>query len=785
MIVPVLSLLATQSLELVYHSDIEGRLAVPLCAKTGTAAPDFAALVGAIEAAREEARMSGGIEPVVLLGGDEIGPDLFVRSMLKLDEMEGARRIATILKRASYDAVAIGNHDLELDLERLDRFAAALHEQKMPIVSTNLECDTSRNPFCAHLLRELVIERESVKIGVLAVLSPKIMTSIPAANREHLTISDPLPAVRDGVQRLRAAGANVVVLMVQLKSGAAGSAELRELLIGLGEMEGPDVVMSSGLAHADGVGATRLVRQDGAAPLVGSSIGAAGVTRVRMLLGEGVRARVDAFFEPSHRLRRDEKTAELLAPEVARYCERYGRTISPGPVKARLERDDFVRYALAVMRRSASAEVAMINVGFVKPEPFPIEGELTRAELLRAIPYHATLGTARMMGGALGELLKPALGNARVAILGAELVDGKVKINGRPLDAAREYTLATIPFVADGGDEILPVGSISLELDDEIDVRDLVEKFLESGTALEDGDPTIDAETDFGPPASQRLLVVGLADLGLDLSTTSISNDETSSDPRLTRAAQRAIKAELGLVMQLRHPWHENDTKLGAKFGYARTEAEGTEPVSAETDDLLLLSTIYSFRGFHPWLGSDSIFLPEPYLRGLLESELTVPEVTDSQARGWRHAELSVTSGALFTFLAKLKLRLGAGARKELGASASAATIEERDAARARFMLEAGATLDPIVISKLGDAPIKVEAGGEYFLLEPDQSPEQQVRASAKLSIPLVPLLFLTAGVELFGVERRPAETAPRAWAYSIDSTLGIRVHLDGAHQSL
>ncbi|MBI4821457.1 MAG: hypothetical protein HY791_34675 [Deltaproteobacteria bacterium] len=783
---PILLTLLTQApLDILYHADLEGRLAVPLCSKTGSAAPDFAALVGAIERARAEAAESGAPEPIALLGGDQIGPDLFVRSMLKLDGAEGAARVAAILDRANYAAVAIGNHDLELELDRLDRFAAALHERGVPIVSTNLSCDPKKNPFCAYVKPSLVVERAGSKVGILAVLSPKIASSLPAENRQRIEITDPLPAIRESVRALRAQGVSTIALMLQLKGGSSGYAEARELVLALGDVDSPDVVLSSALADLDGSSAVRLLRHDRAPALVGSSIGAGGVTRVRVR--HDVDPRIDAAFIASATSREDPETRKLLDPEIARYCERYGTAIGPGQVRTEIRRSDFVSYTLSVMRRRAGAEVSIINIGFVKPEPFPIKATFTKAELLRAIPYHADLGAARLMGGPLSDLLKAALANSRVAVLGAEVVGGKVRINGRWVDAAREYTVATIPFLAEGGDDVFAKGALKLEpIGGEMtDIRELVQAFLEVETADEDGDPSIDVATDFGKSASQRLLVVGLADVGLDLATTSISNDETSSDPRLTRAEQRAIKAELGLVLQLRHPWHEDDSKLSLKYGYASTEAEGQPPVSAETDDLLLLSTLYSFRGFHALLGSDSIFLPEPYARGLLESELTVPDVTPTQTRSWRHAELSVTGGALFTLAAKLRLRAGAGARKELGVSADSSDATEVEAARARFMIEAGATLDPVALVQVGEVPIKLEAAADYFLLEPDRSAEQQLRATAKLSVPLVPMLFLTTGIDVFGVERRPDESKARAWAYSVDTTLGIRVHFDGAHQSL
>ena len=48
------------------------------------------------------------------------------------------------------------------------------------------------------------------------------------------------------------------------------------------------------------------------------------------------------------------------------------------------------------------------------------------------------------------------------------------------------------------------------------------------------------------------------------------------------------------------------------------------------------------------------------------------------------------------------------------------------------------------------------------------------------ITVPLLPRLFISAGVDLYG-----AEYAPLGWAWSADTTVGLRVHLDAAHQRL
>ena len=120
-----------------------------------------------------------------------------------------------------------------------------------------------------------------------------------------------------------------------------------------------------------------------------------------------------------------------------------------------------------------------------------------------------------------------------------------------------------------------------------------------------------------------------------------------------------------------------------------------------------------------------------------------------------------------------LKLRAGGGVRKEL--------LTETDPfGNWRPLLEAGATLSPTALASFGALAIKLEGLVDYSFADPTGRREHQLRATSRLSVPLVPLLFVTIGLDVFAVEREQL-----GWAASYDTTVGLRVHLDAAHQSL
>jgi len=217
---------------------------------------------------------------------------------------------------------------------------------------------------------------------------------------------------------------------------------------------------------------------------------------------------------------------------------------------------------------------------------------------------------------------------------------------------------------------------------------------------------------------------------------------------------------------------HEADVRLDVKYGCARTQPLGAASMSAETADLVTFSTIYNFRGLR---GAEALLkrtVPDPFVRVRLESELTRPDVTPTQPRAYHHAQMTNTAGVLFTALPKLRLRAGAGAQAELLAGGADGAWQA--------VLEAGGTMDPVAIATFGPLAVKVEGLVDYDLVAPTGRRQHQVRGSGKLSVPLLPALFVTVGVNVFAVQREG-----HGWGSAADVVAGLRVHHDLAYQGL
>ncbi len=782
-------------LEILFHADLDGRFAHPNCRIGQTEErPSYARLLGLLSELRTRAANDSQAAPVVLLGGNLAAPDLFGRTLLEQGN-GGMGKLARLLGRGGYDAVALGHHDLSLDPSVLQNMVDAVTSHGLAVVVSNLRCDGERASLCERTRRELVLRRGAETIGILATVSPSVVAGLATASRSGIQLDDPLTVVRASTRRLREQGATRVLLMVQGPRDRRGLEELDTLQRALGQpgpsnrepaadaaSEVPDVILVGGLTDDD-ARTLELLRRRDAPAAVGSATGTTALSRV--LMGERIPGAISVAVQVERlspltavddrpQPATDAEAEAMLRPDVAAYCASYEQALSPAPVRGSLSREQLLTYLLEIMRRRAHAEIAIVNRALVKSTPFPITGTVTRGQLYGAIPYKAAIGVGCMTGAAVVSALGPTLANPKAASVGLERDERGLRVNGRPVDKARNYCVATIAFVASGGDGIVDEDAIAWRpLPGDPDLRDAIAEFLRSETASEDGDPSIDPDTDFGPAPSQRLLLVGLTDGGLDMVDTRISNGAKYGDAQLTRGRQQVWKGEWTSILQARHPRHEADLRLNLKYGWTRSQPAGGVATSTETTDLITFTSLYNYRGLRASPFLPRRLVPDPYARVAVESEFTRPALSETQTRGYRHLELTNTLGALLTLMPALKVRAGAGIRKELLTS-------DAPFGRWRPILEAGGTLSPIALATVGPLPVRVEGIVDYTFVDPTDTSEHQVRATGKLSVPLLPLLFITVGVDVFAVERRH-----QGWAASYDTTIGLRVHLDSARQSL
>ncbi len=168
----------------------------------------FARLAGVVKQIRNEK----GPEPVLLLSsGDFIGGSPYAWLIL-----EGFNPEIELMREVGYNAVTIGNHEFDYGPDKLAEYLKTagypLAHDLLPIITANLNIPAGhpleKSVFPPHKIFEL---SNGLKVGIFGLLGKDAYSVAPLA--EPIAIYDPLAIAQQQVDLLRAAGADVVVLL--------------------------------------------------------------------------------------------------------------------------------------------------------------------------------------------------------------------------------------------------------------------------------------------------------------------------------------------------------------------------------------------------------------------------------------------------------------------------------------------------------------------------------------------------------------------------------------------
>ena len=95
-------------------------------------------------------------------------------------DAEHPNLVSEALNYFPYDAVGVGNHDIEAGREVFDRVYSEL---KMPVVCANVIDETTGKPYFTPYI---ILERDGFKIAVLGLLTPYVVTWVPDRLRPGL-----------------------------------------------------------------------------------------------------------------------------------------------------------------------------------------------------------------------------------------------------------------------------------------------------------------------------------------------------------------------------------------------------------------------------------------------------------------------------------------------------------------------------------------------------------------------------------------------------------------------
>lgn len=550
--------------------------------------------------------------------------------------------LAFTLDALGYRALTFGGAELAAPRAPMQRALAAIRGRGIPTVATNLFCEPRAAALCEVLVDgsdgpsiQLVGEK---RLAFLAFLPEDATSRVAPERAEGIRIAEVVPSMADAVRRSREAGADIVVASIDTGPDAGGTARALAIAEALPLELRPDVIF---VRRTDDH--MLFARPSNFRPaIVGASPTGAVRARIRenpLSDGYDVLAQVVA---PSRR------TSPVYEPFVSdlgeRYCAQWGRTLRGARLSEPLDGEAMLELTASVMREVADAEIAVLNRGILDARWQPARpGAITGSDVYVAIQYDEPLMVADVEGEWLQQLA-PGLDAAGLVALGLERIGNDLYVNGRPIEPRGEYRLVTIRFLASGGDEALPNGVVWEQLQGWT-LRQMLIDYLER---RRDADPR---DTVYLPGDVLAWTLRTHADA--TFAGSAVHN------PTRYEAITQTNSIAVGLDATIRGDglsrWWGWENEATARYQTARVP----EADFVEAEDRITGRSTGLYRGLRQ--ESSRWYVPEPFVEGWLETEVTVPA-----DNAFRHFLIRPTAGLRFSLTQHLKLKLSGGFEYEV-----------------------------------------------------------------------------------------------------------------------
>jgi 5'-nucleotidase len=353
-----------------------------------------------------------------------------------------------------YDAMCIGNHELDLGLPNLLRI---LRETKVPAVLSNVrDKQTGKSVDWAPSYR--IVETAGLRIGIVGLLSP-ITPTITHADARRFDFVAPEVVLEELRRELED---EVDYLLVLTHMGVRDDERLAEAH--------PDLPLIVG-GHSHTFLKEGLRRGETLIVQTGSKAGALGrvdlaFERATKRLVEAKACVVDLHDVPAEADRNtmvEDRCDELVA-RTRDYLDVVVGRLGKPLVRSRegFRSSNAGNLITDTMREHTGAHVAIHNRGGIRCD---LEaGEVTRRHLFELLPFGNTLVTVTLTGSELAELVREAVTDREHS--GLELSGMRVDVDagddgttveaiwvgGERLDPKASYRVSTNSFLAGGGD---------------------------------------------------------------------------------------------------------------------------------------------------------------------------------------------------------------------------------------------------------------------------------------------------------------------------------------------
>jgi 2',3'-cyclic-nucleotide 2'-phosphodiesterase (5'-nucleotidase family) len=381
-------------------------------------------------------------------GGDFLSPSV-LSTYLK------GRHMVAGLDAIGMDAVTFGNHEFDFGPAVL---AERMRESRFAWISSNVR-DRKTNGTFASAQYDRMVTLAGIRVGLLGLTLPE--TEKLASSGPDVVFADPLRVGVEAAIGLRRRGAQVVIALTHQDMDADRA---------LGE-KAPIDLIAGGHEHEP------LIAEAGNAIVTKAGSDARYLVQVDLWLTRDGKLveRSWTFHEVSARIAPDRTVEQLVARYTAELEQELGVTVGRTDVALDARRQVLRTQEVAVgnfiadvIREALAADVGLMNGGGIRGDKIIPPGPLLRRDVHTLVPFSNGVVKLEIPGAALRQALEFGLaqadnqGGGFLQVSGVQVTydprrpaGGRIvsaEIGGRPLDPTGRYTVATIDYVANGGD---------------------------------------------------------------------------------------------------------------------------------------------------------------------------------------------------------------------------------------------------------------------------------------------------------------------------------------------
>ena len=346
---------------------------------------------------------------ILLDGGDLLQGNPFAYVAARVSRVR-TNPIIAAMNAMQYDAAAIGNHEYNYGVPYLD---SAIRQAKFPFLSAN----TYRiNPDGVHAYRPwLIIDRAGLRVGIVGATTPGVTIWDAENIRRRLRFGDIVPVVRQAVQEVRAAGADVVLVTVHSGFNEPSSYDTVTTAVPsenvaariAAEVQGIDLVLY-GHSHKEMQGTTI-----GDALLIQPKNWATSVDVAHLLVSRvGGRWKVTAKHGDLVQAAGHAENSAVLAATDATHRETVAYVTTPigttperwSTDSARVKDTPLIDFILETERKAAGSDLA--STAAFSTDLVMGPGPITIAQVAQLYPYDNTLRAVRITGKQLRDYIE-------------------------------------------------------------------------------------------------------------------------------------------------------------------------------------------------------------------------------------------------------------------------------------------------------------------------------------------------------------------------------------------